>query len=86
VDEVEVQVVEAEVAERPPAGRDDVLRRVRVVPELGGHPEVLAPDAAVEGGPERAPDLRLVAVDRGAIDVPVAGRERAEHRGPHLVG
>ena len=49
-----------------------------IVPELRGDPEFLALDAAAHDLLERAADLALVAVDGGAIEMPVAGGGRAQ--------
>jgi hypothetical protein len=79
VDEVEVEVVEAEVAERGATRPLHVRRRVRVVPQLGRDEERRAIDV-VGRVAQREPDLALVAVDGGAVDVAVAAAERLEHR------
>jgi hypothetical protein len=73
VDEIQVQVVEAEALQRrleraPGAGFAGVLD-----PELGRDEKLLARDAR---GADRAADRFLVLVGRGGVDVPVAGGER----------
>ena len=53
---------------------------VVLVPQLGGHEDLLARDAAAGDGPAHA---LLVAVDHGGVDVPVAGRQGLAH---HVLG
>ena len=79
--QVGVEVVEAQVGEGLPAGRDDVAGSVLVVPELGGDPELIAGEPL-----EDTADLRLVFVDGGAVEVPVADLERAGDGLGDLVG
>jgi hypothetical protein len=74
VDEVQVHVVEPEALERRvQLGLGIALGRA----QLRRHEHLLARDRA-RG--ERAPDAALVAVQRGRVDVPVAGLERPGHR------
>ena len=72
-------VVEAQVGQGALAGRHDVVLAVPVVPQLGGDPQILAPDAAGDDLAERPPDLPFVAVDRGGVEVAVAQGEGVEH-------
>ncbi len=81
VHEKEIEVVEPEIAEGPLAGGDDVLGRVPVVPYFRGDPEILACDPAADDGLQSGADLRLVAVDGGAIEMPITDRRRAFDRG-----
>jgi hypothetical protein len=81
VDQVHVEVVEPQVGERLPAGRDHVALGMLVVPELGDDPQIFAPQAAAERRGERVSDTRFVAVDRSAIDVAVADFERVNFDG-----
>ncbi len=50
-----------------------------VVPELRRDPKIFAPDSAAENFLKRIADLGLVAVNRSAIEVPVAGCGGALH-------
>ena len=77
MNEVEVEVVEAKVAEGAFRGGADMPRIVVGVPELRCHPQILA--AADAGGEARADPhagLDLVAVVAGRIEVPVADPQR----------
>ena len=75
VDEVQVEVVEAELSKAVVKGGSDVLGSVLRVPELGGDEDVLTLDALAESSLEGVGNLLLVAVDLGEIDVLVAGLE-----------
>jgi hypothetical protein len=70
---IEVEVVDAEVAEGLVERALDRVGRVERVPELARQPHVAARDA---GRRERGADLGLVPVRPRAVDVPVAGLER----------
>ena len=80
VDQVEVDVVEAEPAEARLEGRQRRLVALLGVPQLGGDEEVLAGES--RGGDRRA-DALLVAVGGGGVDMAVAGVERLLD---HLLG
>lgn len=86
VDEVQVEVVEAELSKTVVEGRSDVLGSVLRVPELGGDEEVLALDALAESLLEGVGDLLLVAVHLGQVNVLVAGLERLVDGGLDLAG
>jgi hypothetical protein len=84
VDEVEVDIVGAEPFEALVEGFQRGIVALRVVPELGGEENVLTVDA---GGAHALADAVLVAVDRGRIDMAVAGFERdADRRRGDIVG
>jgi hypothetical protein len=69
VEEVEVEVLEAEVLEGVLDGERDVLRVVVELEELGGDPELVTGDASLG---DALTDLGLVAVSPRAVDVLVA--------------
>ena len=81
MDEVEVEVVGAEVGEGLPAGALHVLRVVLVVPQLGGDEEL--PPGHPRGGDARS-NLRLVAVDGGAVEMAISLPEGVLHSRLHL--
>ncbi len=76
VDQVEVEVVQAEAVQRGVEGTSGVVlhaaRRCVLDPELGGDEEVLAGDPA---GPDRGTHRRLVEVGGSGVQVPVARRQ-----------
>jgi len=86
VDEVQVEVVEAELSKAVVEGGSDVVGSVLRVPELGGDEDVLALDALAESSLEGVGNLLLVAVDLGQIDVLVAGLEGLVNGGLDLAG
>ena len=87
MDEVEVEVLDPQPLDRLADRRHDGVRAVRVAPELRRDPEVVPlNDAFVEGALERVPDLGLVAVDRGAVEVTVADPESLGDGGADLAG
>ena len=71
MDEIEVEIIEPQIGERLLAGGDHVLRGVLVVPELGGNPQLLPLDARGHHFSQRAADLSFIAVNGGAVEVPV---------------
>ena len=76
VDQVEVQVIEAQLRQ---AGFEGGQRRVVteiINPELGRDEQFVPGDP---GFGQRAPGARLVAVDGGGVDAPVSGGERCGH-------
>lgn len=75
VDEVKVEVVEAELSKAVIKGRSNVLGSVLRVPELGGDEDVLTLDALAESSLEGIGNLLLVAVDLGQINVLVTSLE-----------
>ena len=75
--EVEVEIVETQVGERLAARGDDVLFGVLVVPQLRGDPDLLALDPAADDLLKRSADEVLVAVNRRAVEVPIADLGRA---------
>ena len=94
VDEVQIEVVEAEIAKGSATRGGDVLGGVVVVPQLGGDEELGAWDRDAGGGvgdraggglsrhrqAQLVPDELLIAVHLGAVDVPVAGVQRGANR------
>jgi hypothetical protein len=87
VDQVEVQLFEAQVRQGALKGRPHLVGLVAVVPELAGDPQLLALHEAVgEGLPQGLADLGLVAIDRGGIEVAVAQRQGGAHRGGGELG
>ncbi len=63
VDQVIVEVIEAEVGQRPLAGSLDMLGLVEGVPQLARHPEVLAfDDPSINGPLDALSNLFLVAI------------------------
>jgi hypothetical protein len=72
VDEEQVQVVEAEVGQRPVVGAQGVVAAVEAVVQLAGHEDLVAGDARARDG---LADTLLVAVHLGGVDVPVADLE-----------
>ena len=79
VDQVEVDVVEAEPAAALLEGLQGRVVALLRVPELGGDEDLLARDP---GGGDRGADAGLVAVGGGGVDVAVAGRQRLLDRAP----
>jgi hypothetical protein len=76
VDQVEVDVVEAEVIERAMAGGEHVLALVVRVPQLGRNPQLLALAHALgKEALERRADRLLVPIVAGAVEVAVARRD-----------
>jgi hypothetical protein len=86
VDEVQVEVFEAELSKAVVKGGGDVLGSVLRVPELGGDENVLTLDALAESSLEGVGNLLLVAVDLGQIDVLVTGLEGLIDGGLDLAG
>ena len=85
VDQVKVEVVEAECVERQIEGHFNVVGMVEGVPELAGHEDLLALDVQLlHGLLQTLPDLGLVLVDEGAVDVTVAGLQGVLHRHRNL--
>lgn len=72
MDQVQVEVVGAELLQRRVKVGLDVLGAVRVVPQLGRDEDVLAGNAGVL---DARSDLILVAVNEGSIDMLVASLE-----------
>jgi hypothetical protein len=73
VDQVQVEVVQAQALQRGVEGAlDDLLARAALDPQLGGDEQLLPRDAAAL---DRPADGLLVAVGGGGVKVPVAGRE-----------
>jgi hypothetical protein len=86
VDEVQVEVLEAELSKAVVKGGSDVLGSVLRVPELGRDEDVLTLDTLAESSLEGVGNLLLVAVDLGKIDVLVAGLEGLVDGGLDLTG
>jgi hypothetical protein len=73
VNQVEVEVVEAERVKRQFEGRFDVVRMVEDVPKLARHEDLFSLDVELlHGLLQTLSDLCLVLVDVGAVDVAVA--------------
>ncbi len=84
VDQVQVQPVEAEAAERLVEGAQHPAAALLAgpvdgagVPQLGGHEQLVAGHAGLG---DRLAGARLVLVDRGGVDRAVAGLQRGAHR------
>ena len=61
VHEVEVEIVESEVLDTPPAGGLHMVGVVESVPQLGGHEELLsAADPGLYGLPDTSPNLGII--------------------------
>jgi hypothetical protein len=91
VHQVEVEILEAQIGKRLAARGNHIVFAVLVVPKLRGHPEFLALDAACQNRFKRCADFGLIAVDRSAIEMPVANRGRAANslgnlRRRHVIG
>ena len=76
VDEVEIDVVQPELAQAALGAGPQVVGSQVLHPHLGRDPDLVAVDA---GGREPAADLFLVLVHRGGVDVAVAGVQRVGH-------
>jgi hypothetical protein len=76
VHQVQVEVGGAEVLQTGVQRGLDVLRPVRVVPQLRGDEQGAARDAR---GLDGAPHRRLRAVDKGRVNVAVAGAQGGQH-------
>jgi len=80
VDEVEVEVRQAQVVQGLLAGWEDVLVTVVRVPQLGRDPQVLAGhQALLDGALDAQPDLLFVAIVARRVDVPHTGFDRLVH-------
>ena len=55
--QVKIEVVEAQISERPAAGGDHVALAMLVVPELRGNPKIFALEAAADNLFKRCADL-----------------------------
>ena len=85
--QVQVHVGQPEVAEAALGSHPDSGRAVRRVPQLASDEQVFALDDALrEDGGEGLADLRLVLVDVGAVDVPVARAARRKLGSRRAVG
>jgi hypothetical protein len=83
VDQVEVDVVEAQALEALLQRAPGLVVAMGVVEALRGHEDLVAGQA---GGPDRLADALLVAVGRRRVDVAVAGPERAAGDGGGVLG
>src|SRR5262245_38903314 len=89
MNQVQVQILDAQIPKAMLHGFPDVAFGVVCVPELGSDPQILtSAQALIEGGPDSLADLRLIAVITRAVQMPVAradgfhdepGRLRAGH-------
>jgi hypothetical protein len=77
--QVEIEIVELQIAQRPFTGSNHVIFTVLVVPKLGGDPKLFSTKAIVERILEGFADSVLVAVYRRTIEVPIANRGGAFH-------
>ncbi len=85
--QVPIEIGEAEILQCLSQCRFDQLPRVRVSPQLRGDPQVAAADAIVIAGvPQRMTNLDLIAVQGGAVEVPVADADRFPHGVVDLTG
>ena len=92
MDEVEVQVVEAQVCQRALQGRAHVFRTVIGIPQLGSYPQVFAPAQSCRQGAGNArAGGCFIAIVRRAVEVAVAAGDSIVDRGrglsrvdPHL--
>jgi hypothetical protein len=76
-----VDLVQSELAVARVKRAQRLVITVIAVPQLGGNEDVLAPYLSRgERYLQRRPDLGLVAVHRGSVDVPVSGFECPAHR------
>lgn len=82
VNQVEVEVVQAQLGEAGVEGPQGGVVALVGVPQLGGDEQLLTGDP---GGGEGAADTGLVAVDRGGVDAAVTGLQGGAHRGGGLV-
>jgi hypothetical protein len=73
VDQQEVDVGEAQLRQAFLGGPLEFARRQVVLPDLGGDEDVVAPDPA---GAQTFPDLALIAVHLGGVDVAVSEPQR----------
>ncbi len=79
VDQVHVQSVQPQVVQAAPASRQDLLVAMAVVPELRGDEHLVAGHPSPLYGLQRGADVRLIAVDGGAVEVPVADLCGGQH-------
>ena len=86
VEEVDVQAVQTQVAQRLCAGQKHVALAVHVVPDLGGDEHLVARHhALVEQLCKDRTDLRFISIDAGAINEAIAGANRAFNCGAHHI-
>jgi len=76
MNEIQIEIIELQVGQRLLTGGDHILRRVLVVPELGGNPQLLPLHARSHHLSQRAADLGLIAVNGGAVEMPVTKASR----------
>ena len=85
VHQVQVQHVQAQIPQRPLAGRANMLRLVVSVPQLGGDPEVIpAAQSFLYDRLQPGAHLGLIAVVAGAIKMPVPEPDRLANHCRHL--
>ena len=77
VEQVEVDVVQAQALQTGVEGAQRAVVALVVVPELGRHEQLLARDAA---GANAGADVCFIAVDARGVDVAVADAQRLQHR------
>jgi hypothetical protein len=86
VDEIEIEIVEAQPLETTVERRTNTLRSVIGVPNLRRHEQLVPGDvSAGESGPQSFADLPLVPVTLGAIEVPESGLQRVAGGDPRRV-
>ena len=87
VDEVEVQVIQAQILQGLCAGQQDIALAVHVVPYLGGDEELFAlHHAFLHRVLEHLADQVFVAVNGRAVEQAVAAADRAGHGIGYLLG
>src|SRR5947209_1651851 len=85
MDQVEVEVIQTEVAQRPLNSGADVDPGVVGVPQLRRDPQLVAmANAVAERRPDAGADLGLIAVVAGTIEVTIADPERLVYQGRRL--
>ena len=87
VEEIDVQAIQAQVAQRLCAGQKHIALAMHVVPDLG-RDEHLIPrhNALVEQLGKDLADVRLVAIDACTVDEAITGSNCAAHRLRNHIG
>ena len=76
MNQVQVDVIEPETPQGLLEGRGRALLSLIIVPQLGGHEELVTGDVpGGDGLADGTPDGLLVPVERGSVDVSVSGRD-----------
>src|SRR5215469_4344270 len=82
MDQVEIHVVEAELARASVKGAKRAVVAVVAVPQLGGDKDAIPRYCALS---DRFADIPLVAVDMSGVEVAIAHRQRIDHGLPRLL-